>query len=206
MQFATLALTAATCAMAAPAPQSAGQPNTNPDLVIFGVVTEQPGGKLQGNGWGAMHKGLFTGDSPQEGASCNGEYQQFAYFVLNKAESGTLSLYTDGKPWQQLFVDRSGMGQGMLQYTTGAEPAPRNAERGGWAIDENNILSFAGNDKFLACPGGPNNSFRVLPDVGIENPAGYSGCTGIRAVAQISDPDPKAVDPQYPVMCHYSTD
>lgn len=207
MQFTTLALTAATCAMAAPAPQSAGQPNLNPDLVIFSVTTQQPGGKLQANGWGAMKKGIYTGVSPQEDASCtDGEFHQFATFVLNKADKGTLSLYTDGKPWQELFVDRSGMGQGIMQYTTGAEPAPRNAERTGWAIDENRVLSFAGSDKFLACPGGPNNSFRVLPYVGISSPAGYSNCTEITALAQISSPDPKAADPQYPVMCYYSTE
>ncbi|MCI2435629.1 hypothetical protein KC274_14690, partial [Listeria monocytogenes] len=132
------------------------------------------GSPVQNAGWGAMHKGLFTGAQPQEGAECyDGDAQNFATFVLNKPE-GTLSLYTDGKPWQQLFVDRSGMGQGMMQYTTGAEPAPRNAERDGWAINDADHLTFGGSDNFLACPGGPNDAYRVLPYVGIESPAGYT--------------------------------
>ena len=65
-----------------------------------------------------------------------------------------------------------------MQYTTGAEQAPRNAERTGWAIDDNRVLSFGGSDKFLACPGGPNNSFR----------------------------DPKAADPDTPAVCYYTTE
>ncbi|MCI2435630.1 hypothetical protein KC274_14695, partial [Listeria monocytogenes] len=111
MQFTTLALTAATAAtaMAAPAPQAS---TPNPDIVTFGVISIRSGSPVQNAGWGAMHKGLFTGAQPQEGAECyDGDAQNFATFVLNKPE-GTLSLYTDGKPWQQLFVDRSGMGQG----------------------------------------------------------------------------------------------
>ena len=202
MQFTTLALTAATCAVAAPA----GQPNTNPDLVVFSVVTQQPGNELQGKGWGAMRNGIFTGDSPQVNALCvDGKFHQFAAFVLNKAEGGTLSLYTDGKPWQELYVDPSGMGQGMMQYTTGAQTAPKNVVRTGWAIDASNVLSFGGSNAFLACPGGPNNSARVLPYVGIANPAGYTGCKNITAQTQISAPDPTAADPQYPVQCYYST-
>lgn len=206
MQYATLALTVATCAMAAPAALPETQPAPNPDIVIFGVVSQQPGGNLQANGWGAMNNGIFTGDSPQEGAVCaDGLFHQFATFVLNKAEGGTLSLYTDGKPWQELYVDRSGLGQGMMQYTTGAQPAPRTAEREGWAIDEKGLLSFGGSNKFLACPGSSPNFFRVLPDVGKPNPAGYTGCTEITALTQIYNPDPKAVKPNYPVQCSYTS-
>ncbi|KAK7953175.1 cell wall protein PhiA [Apiospora saccharicola] len=195
MQSFTLALTAATVAtaMAAPAPQvPAGNPN--PDLVTFGVISIASGSKVQNAGWGAMHKGLFTGAKPQEGASCYGPAQDFATFVLNKPE-GTLSLLTDGKPWQQLFVDRSGMGQGMMQYTTGAEPAPRNAERDGWAINDEQHLTFGGSDGFLACPAGEADLYRVLPYVGIDSPAGYTNCTSIAA---------RVVVATNPVQCLYS--
>ncbi|KAK8011926.1 aaa family atpase protein [Apiospora arundinis] len=198
MQFTTLVLTAATAAMAAPQ-VPAGTPN--PDIVTFGVISIASGSKVQNAGWGAMHKGIFTGAHPQSGASCSGgAEQEFATFVLNKPK-GSLSLNTDGKPWQQLFVDRSGMGRGIMQYTTGAEPASRNAERGGWAIDEaSQHLTFAGSDAFLACPTGvadAADTYSVLPYVGIDNPAGYTNCTSIAA---------RVVVATNPVDCLYSQD
>ena len=197
MQFATLALTAASAATGAMAAPAA---NPNPDLVTFGVISIASGSKVQNAGWGAMHKGIFTGAKPQEGASCYGPEQDYATFVLNKAD-GTLDLRTDGKPWQQLFVDRSGMGQGVMQYTTGAEPASRNAERAGWAIDDaSQHLTFGGSDAFLACPNGlpgtaDAETFRVLPYVGINSPAGYTNCTSIAA---------RVVVATNPVDCLYS--
>lgn len=197
MQFTALALTAATAATAAACALPARASNPNPDLVTFGVISIHSGSAVHNAGWGAMHKGVFTGTRPQEGASCYGAQQDYATFVLNKPE-GTLSLLTDGKPWQQFFVDRSGMAQGQLQYTTGAEPATKNAERNGWAINDASHLTFGGSDAFLACPAGfGDNLYRVLPYVGIENPAGYTNCTSIAA---------RVIEATNPVECLYSQD
>lgn len=196
MQFTTLALSAlsaATGVFGAPTSQEAG--TTSPDQVIFGVMSIRSASPVHLTAWGAMHKGIFTNLSNQDADCYNSPAQNSATFVLNKAD-GTLSLYTEGKPWQQLFVDRSGMGQGMMQYTTGAESAPRNAERGGWAIDEaSQHLTFAGSDAFLACPSGADSSYRILPYVGIENPAGYTDCLSIAA---------RVVVAENPVKCLYS--
>ncbi|KAL0473153.1 hypothetical protein QR685DRAFT_164864 [Neurospora intermedia] len=197
MQFTTLALSAlsaATGVFGAPTTQEAG--TTNSDQVIFGVMSIRSASPVHLTAWGAEHKGIFTNLSKQDADCYNSPAQNSATFVLNKAD-GTLSLYTEGKPWQQLFVDRSGMGQGMMQYTTGAEPAPRNAERGGWAIDEaSQHLTFAGSDAFLACPSGAaDSSYRILPYVGIENPADYTDCLSIAA---------RVVVAENPVKCLYS--
>ncbi|KAK3504639.1 hypothetical protein B0T13DRAFT_11308 [Neurospora crassa] len=190
MQFTTLALSALSAATGV-----FGAPTSSPDQVIFGVMSIRSASPVHLTAWGAEHKGIFANLSKQDADCYNGPAQNSATFVLNKAD-GTLSLYTEGKPWQQLFVDRSGMGQGMMQYTTGAEPAPRNAERGGWAIDEaSQHLTFAGSDAFLACPSGADSSYRILPYVGIENPAGYTGCLGIAA---------RVVVAENPVKCLYS--
>lgn len=181
MYFSTIALTAvtaATGAMAAPAPQVAGTPN--PDIAIFSIKTVAAGNEVDGTAWSAMNNVLFTKMTWQDAACDGGVQPGHATFKLDKT-AGTLSLYSTAFPTQEFYVDRSGMGQGELAYTTGAQGTPRNAERAGWAVDADGNLTFAGSDAFLACPGHALGSYRVLPNVGIDNPAGYANCVRVQA-------------------------
>ncbi|KAI1311995.1 hypothetical protein F5Y03DRAFT_261855 [Xylaria venustula] len=102
--------------------------------------------------------------------------------TFSLSEDGSLYLYSTSNPPQQLFVDRSGMGQGKLGYTTGAQPGPRNGERTSFAIDDYGYLSFNGAG-FLACPNSIGGAWSVWVDVGIANPGGNSDCLGLGALA-----------------------
>lgn len=71
-------------------------------------------------------------------------------------------------------------GQGKIGYTTGAQPAPKNSERTGWAINEDNHLQFAGSD-LIACPNSIDGAWSIWASAGVANPAGNKDCTGIAA-------------------------
>ncbi|EDU47310.1 Herpes-BLLF1 domain containing protein [Pyrenophora tritici-repentis] len=99
--------------------------------------------------------------------------------------NGTLSLWTNIPP-QVMYVDRSGMGQGVLKYTTGVEPLPKNAERQGWVLDEQNQLTFVSpaGDKYglQACSGAANGGYKIWLS-GTPNPAGNTDCIPFSAQA-----------------------
>lgn len=121
---------------------------------------------------------------PSQNATCDdGEKPtdpNYATFALS--EDGGLYLYAQSATPQQLFVDRSGMGQGKLGYTTGAEPGPRNGERTAFSVDEYDDLSFNGAG-FIACPNSIEGSWSVWVDAGFANPGGNSDCLGLAARA-----------------------
>ncbi|KAI0439584.1 hypothetical protein F4803DRAFT_530389 [Xylaria telfairii] len=121
---------------------------------------------------------------PSQNASCDdGEKPtdpDYATFVLS--EDGGLYLYAHSATPQQLYVDRSGMGQGKLGYTTGAQPGPRNSERTAFSIDEFGDLSFNGAG-FIACPNSIDGAWSVWVDAGVTNPGGNSNCLGLAARA-----------------------
>ncbi|KAF4950913.1 hypothetical protein FSARC_13049 [Fusarium sarcochroum] len=123
-----------------------------------------------------------------QGASCDaGKKENQATFNL---VDGELYLYKTDNPPQQLYVDRSGMGQGIIGYTTGAEPAPKNAERKGWKIDKDGNLTFGGNG-FIACPNSKKSggSYSVWASAGVSNPGGNKNCLGFSArTAEIKKP------------------
>ncbi|KAK1673435.1 cell wall protein PhiA [Colletotrichum godetiae] len=126
---------------------------------------------------------------PNQNATCDStEDDDSATFYLNQDDGG-LYLYAASATPQQLYADRSGMGQGKLGYTTGAQPAPRNGERSGWKVDQYGDLTLDG-ASFLACPNSIEDSWSVWVSSGVANPAGNSDCLGIavRAV-QITDPN-----------------
>ncbi|TQN66898.1 Cell wall protein phiA [Colletotrichum shisoi] len=114
-----------------------------------------------------------------------------ATFYLS--DDGGLHLYGPSNTPQQLYADRSGMGQGKLGYTTGARPAPRNGDRTGWAVDQYGDLTFDGAG-FLACPGSIENSWSIWVSSGAANPGGYTGCLAVSA---------RAVAVEEPSSCVY---
>ncbi|CAM1511892.1 Fc.00g094050.m01.CDS01 [Cosmosporella sp. VM-42] len=113
---------------------------------------------------------------PHEKATCKSKSDNSATFKL---WDGKLYLYHEKTTPQQLFVDRSGMGQGKLGYTTDVKTTPSRWERKGWKIDKFGDLSFNGAG-LLACPVG-DGSWSVWVDVGIANPGASKGCLGLVA-------------------------
>ncbi|KAK7959452.1 uncharacterized protein PG986_004306 [Apiospora aurea] len=176
MQFKNLAIAAASAA-AVSAQTPIGQ--------TFGVLSIASGTKLQYAGWSASSRGIFNYGQAQDAACDKGVKEEYATFHLN--DKSELFLFNNGQnPPQQLYVDRSGMGQGIMGYTTGVEPAPRNAERTGFSIEDGH-LKFDGSD-FQACPGYAEGAYKIWV-AGATNPGGNSNCTAVAARVQtISEP------------------
>ncbi|KAL1630427.1 hypothetical protein SLS56_004955 [Neofusicoccum ribis] len=113
----------------------------------FGGVAIHSGSAIQNAGVSASKNSLWLAHA--QDASCDAE-SNFATFYL---ADGAAYLYAASATPQQLYVDRSGMGRGKIGYTTGAEPTPKNAERTGFAVDDQGHLTFDGSS-FYACPSG----------------------------------------------------
>ncbi|KAI0098017.1 hypothetical protein GGR51DRAFT_539020 [Nemania sp. FL0031] len=147
----------------------------------FGLLALRSASPIHFAEFSAALSSIFL-NLPAQNATCdNGSTPttaDSATFTLS--EDGALYLYAASATPQQLYVDRSGMGQGKLGYTTGAQPAPRNGERTAFAIDEYGDLSFNGAG-FIACPNSIDGAWSVWVDAGVANPAGNSGCLGLSA-------------------------
>jgi hypothetical protein len=114
----------------------------------------------------------------------------YASFSINE-ETGSVDIYTFNPPLQ-LYVDRSGMGQGNLRYTTGVQPIGKNQERGPFKINDDGDLVFAaggltGDVGFQACPGAVGGGWKIWL-AGVEKPAGSEGCTPFTMKALKEDP------------------
>ncbi|KAI2463891.1 cell wall protein PhiA [Annulohypoxylon bovei var. microspora] len=141
-------------------------------------------------GFEAAKSSLFL-HLPSQDASCDAGAAESATFYL---KDGGLYLYAASAAPQQLYADRSGMGQGKLGYTTGAQPAPTNGERTPFTLDENNDLTLDGAG-FLACPNSIDGAWSVWVSAGVDQPAGNSGCLSFSA---------RAVEAPTPNGCLYT--
>ncbi|KAI0886439.1 cell wall protein PhiA [Annulohypoxylon maeteangense] len=150
----------------------------------FSLMALRSASEVHFAGFKAAKSSIFL-NLPSQGASCDAGDAETATFYL---KDGGLYLYAASATPQQLYADRSGMGQGKLGYTTGAQPAPTNAERTGFALDENNNLTLDG-ASFLACPNSIDGAWSVWVSAGVEQPAGNQGCLGISARA-VNAPNP----------------
>ncbi|PWY93862.1 hypothetical protein BO94DRAFT_612408 [Aspergillus sclerotioniger CBS 115572] len=166
MQLKHLLFTAATAA-ALPATDASSSET-------FGVIAISSGSGVQNSAFNAAKSSIFAGLKSQN-ASCDRPQEQFATFYINQ---GSLYLYDASATPQEIFVDASGMGQGVIQYTTGAQPA--SGARGGWAIDSNNHLQYNGKD-LIACPNSIDGAWSIWADADVENPGGNKDCVGIAA-------------------------
>lgn len=155
----------------------------------FGLTALRSGSAVHLSPFQAFQSSIFAGSAAQ-GASC-GTATETATFTLN--EAGELGLYSTGAPVQTTYVDASGMGQGVFKYTTGAEPIGANGQRGTFALDDSDNLSFNGNS-FIACPY-LDDSYSIWVSSGVPNPGGNSNCTGISVRATKIDA---------PVSCLYT--
>ncbi|KAK2730729.1 hypothetical protein FQN55_005511 [Onygenales sp. PD_40] len=178
MHFSSLLLAAlgATAASAQPTNSHASPTRA------FGVISILSGSQVHYAGFNAAKESIFAG-LPNQDAQCERPDEQFATFYV---ENGALYLYTPfSAESQQLFVDRSGMGQGKIGYITGNEAPPRYAELDGWSINGENHLQLFGED-LVACPGGIENAWSIWAS-GFANPGGNKNCVGIAARVEYTD-------------------
>ncbi|CAG5146022.1 uncharacterized protein ALTATR162_LOCUS1811 [Alternaria atra] len=190
MKFTTAAVVAAAAGLATALPADA----KIKDGDVFTIQTIRSGSDLQYNTWKAVQNSLVI-NAGEQNAACGPEPHNYASFQLN---NGTLYLYTANPP-QQLFVDRSGMGQGVIQYTTGAQGMARNGERRTFAVNDDGNLVFRDQTGqeigFQACKPSLDGGYSVWLDI-VTNPAGADECLGFTA---------RAIKEENPVKCLYTT-
>ncbi|KAK2048606.1 cell wall protein PhiA [Colletotrichum somersetense] len=130
----------------------------------------------------AAHSSIWVG-LPKQNATCNNTpdepTENEATFYLDPQDGG-LYLYGASATPQETYADRSGFGQGRFSYTTGAQPAPRNAERSGWVVDEAGYLTLNGSS-FLACPNTIEGSYVIWVNAGDTTPGDSPNCMAIAA-------------------------
>lgn len=192
MKFITFA-SLLTSAAAAPALQYRQSNATIADNTPFGLIAIRSGSDLQYSSFSAANGGLAIGIAKQD-AVCDSATETATFYLNN----GTLNLYTPSNVTQQLYTDRSGMGQGVLQYSTtpgGYQPG-KNSETSGWVVDSFGDLTFDGSS-LLACPSGNSTSgpYSVWVSTGSTTPGGNSNCLGVVA---------RTVVATTPVTCTYS--
>ncbi|KAL4724420.1 hypothetical protein ACLX1H_009034 [Fusarium chlamydosporum] len=195
MQFKTLftASLLSGLAVAAPSPKatctSEAKTESSPVPKTFGLVALRSGSPIHFSSFSASQSGFdLLLPKDKQGAKCvGGKDQGTATFRLSK--EGELFLYSTGKEQQIAYTDRSGMGQGVLQYTSG-KSYPRNAETKGWKINKSGNLVFGQDEaNFTACHDGFYDSWSIWVATGAEHPGNTDKeCLGFNArVAEIKD-------------------
>ncbi|CAO2656454.1 Nn.00g052570.m01.CDS01 [Neocucurbitaria sp. VM-36] len=194
MKFTTAAIAASAAALvsASPCGQNPDDTKIN-DGDVFRIMTIRSGSDIQYGSLQAANSALYV-NTPAQNASCS-QAVNYASFRLS---SGDLYLNTDNPP-QQLYIDRSGMGQGVIQYTTGAQGPSKNSERTGFMVDESSNLIFRDrtgqNIGLQACPNARQGGYSVWLDI-TQNPGGNSNCVGFIA---------RALKEEKPVTCSYTS-
>ncbi|KAI9050865.1 hypothetical protein LZ554_004983 [Drepanopeziza brunnea f. sp. 'monogermtubi'] len=122
----------------------------------------------------------------------------FATFAIDRDR--VLYLHTGSGPVQNFYVDRSGMGQGKLGYTTGDQPSPENAERRGWGVVDG-FLYFDGAG-LIACPSDIDDAWSVWVSVDVQDPGDNAGCTPFAARVDYLAEDGTAGSG--PIPCEYT--
>ncbi|KAK4194919.1 hypothetical protein QBC40DRAFT_26311 [Triangularia verruculosa] len=161
----------------------------------FGIMSLRSASPVHfGTAGASKNKLVLNLPEDQLDAECtDGVARRDAVFYI---KDGELYLYgpEDGKV-QSFFTDRSGMGQGVLQYyNKGEQGLGRNFEVKGWALDENDNLTFNGSG-LIACPS-EDGPWYVWVSAGVNKPAGQEGCLGFSA---------RTIDTVEPVQCTYSS-
>merc|ERR1712187_81568 len=182
MQLKNLVLAASAAATVSALPTAQAE---NAGEKTFGIVSIHSGSAVQYASFNAAKSSLFAG-LPSQNASCARPDEQTATFYI---KDGALYLYDQSATPQEFYVDRSGMGQGKIGYTTGAQPAPKNSARTGWDINAQHHLQFGGSD-LIACPNSIDGAWSIWASADVANPAGNKDCTGIAArVEETNNPN-----------------
>ncbi|KAL5121101.1 hypothetical protein ACEQ8H_000952 [Pleosporales sp. CAS-2024a] len=149
--------------------------------IHYGNVQAQKGGLVINS----PQQNNKTCENTSDGSIVSGV--NYASFFLDSA--GNLSLVTDN-PTLEMYVDRSGMGQNVLRYTTGVQPISGNQERGPFKVNDAGNLVFAaptGDIGFQACPGALGGGYSIWL-AGVTNPGGNAGCVDFEMKAIKEDP------------------
>ncbi|KAF5252671.1 hypothetical protein FANTH_2361 [Fusarium anthophilum] len=189
MQFKTLfAASLLGLAAAAPAEECSSSTKTSPPKSgnspapkTFGLVALRSASPIHFTHFSASENGFLLGlPADKQNATCSGKSDGSAVFRLSEGE---LYLYNTGKKQQRAYTDRSGMGQGVLQYSTVTKtPLPEAFETKGWKIDKSGNLNFADASGFTACPNGPDGSWTVWVATGNAHPGNTDKeCLGFNA-------------------------
>jgi hypothetical protein len=199
MQFTTAAFAASMAALSSALPADTPFPRPTGNHV-FRLMSIRSGSPIQYGNVQAKDGGLVINAPDQNNKTCalNGDRNtvvnniNYASFTLDETD-GSVYIYTDNPPLR-LYVDRSGMGQGVVRYTTGVQSIGKNQERGPFKIDADGNLVFAagglnGDQGFQACPGAADGSYEVWL-AGESTPAGLQGCEGFIMKA-LKEDEPK---------------
>jgi len=189
MQLTTVILSLfAAAASAAPAGKSCPAPTRK-----FGIMALRSASPIHFAEASATQNGLVLNlpESKLDAKCTDGKARRDAIFYI---QDGVLYLYGTKDKVQEFFVDRSGMGQGILKYQDKGAPLGTHFELKGWAVDANDNLTFNGNG-LLACPSTTDSSWYVWVDAGVAQPAGQKGCLGFSA---------RTINETAPVQCTYS--
>jgi len=203
MKFTAAAAAASMAAISSALPQ-ASSPFPRPEAGdVFRLMSLRTGTEIQYGNVQASQGSLVINSPAENNKTCaiNGDRENvtdginYASFSINE-ETGSVDIYTFNPPLQ-LYVDRSGMGQGNLRYTTGVQPIGKNQERGPFKINDDGDLVFAaggltGDVGFQACPGAVGGGWKIWL-AGVEKPAGSEGCTPFTMKALKEDPIMKCI-------------
>jgi hypothetical protein len=198
MKFTVAAAAASMAAISSALPQ-ASSPFPRPEAGdVFRLMSLRTGTEIQYGNVQASQGSLVINSPAENNKTCaiGGDRENvtdginYASFSINE-ETGSVDIYTFNPPLQ-LYVDRSGMGQGNLRYTTGVQPIGKNQERGPFKINDDGDLVFAaggltGDVGFQACPGAVGGGWKIWL-AGVEKPAGSEGCTPFTMKALKEDP------------------
>jgi hypothetical protein len=187
MKFTAAAAAASMAAISSALPQ-ASSPFPRPDANdVFRLMSLRTGTAIQYGNVQASEGSLLINSPTENNKTCiiNGNRDNttnginYASFTLDQ-EDNSVYIYTFNPPLH-LYVDRSGMGQGNVRYSTGVQPIGPNQERGPFKINDDGDLVFAaggltGDVGFQACPGAVGGGWKIWL-AGVEKPASSEGCT-----------------------------
>ncbi|KAF9770777.1 hypothetical protein IL306_011613 [Fusarium sp. DS 682] len=197
MQFKTLFTASLLSAVAVAAPEGTktGPPRTEDSPVpkAFGLVALRSGSPIHYKHFSASESGFDLGlPKDKQNATCWSKSDGAAIFRLTEGE---LFLYNTGKEQQRAYTDRSGMGQGVLQYGH-QKDLPATFETEGWKIDKAGNLNFDNAKGFMACPGDPKGPWSVWVATGNPRPGNSDkDCYSFNA---------RVVEVKHPVSCVYT--
>ena len=203
MKFTAAAAAASMAAISSALPQ-ASSPFPRPEAGdVFRLMSLRTGTEIQYGNVQASQGSLVINSPAENNKTCaiNGDRENvtdginYASFSINE-ETGSVDIYTFNPPLQ-LYVDRSGMGQGNVRYSTGVQPIGKNQERGPFKINDDGDLVFAaggltGDVGFQACPGAVGGGWKIWL-AGVEKPADSEGCTPFTMKALKEDPIMKCI-------------
>ncbi|KAL6918379.1 hypothetical protein FSST1_009874 [Fusarium sambucinum] len=198
MQFKTLLIASLSgLAVAAPSKTSEAKTESSPVPKTFGLMALRSASPIHFASISATESGFeLLLPKGKQGAKCaGGKKEDTATFRLSKASE--LVLYNTGKKQQIAYTDRSGMGQGVFQYTDSGSYG-RNSETKGWKVDKSGNLVFSNNNaSFVACPGQKDSDpWSVWVSTGTSHPGwNEKECLGFSA---------RVVEIKKPVSCTYS--